>query len=54
MMKKEKLQHRIVKPAQLADTITSKGNPFVPFAILESIKRKQEVNPAKIVTREKI
>jgi hypothetical protein len=44
MMKKEKLQHRIAKSAQLADTITSKGNPFVPFAILASIKMQQEVH----------
>jgi hypothetical protein len=53
-MKKEKLQHRTVNSAQLADTITSKGNPFVPFAILESIEIQKEEHPVQIAQSEKI
>jgi hypothetical protein len=54
MMGKGKRQHRIVKPAQSADTITSQDKNIAKFAILESIKMQQEVYPAKIVTRDKI
>jgi hypothetical protein len=54
MMKKEKLSNQIVKPAQLAGIITRKGNLFVPFAILASIKMQQELRPAKIAQQEKI